>query len=141
MIHQFFVEVLDKTNKLDYQISEPSRGDIAVFKFPGELEHKYIKRIIGFPGDRIEIKDNKIYVNDNRLSEHYLPRVIKTDKQIDKIVWKLKKDEYFVLGDNRENSNDSRTWGVLPKKNLIGKIVTVILPAFTRRAEIFSPAY
>lgn len=129
------------TNKLNYKMTNPNRGDIVVFKFPGELKNKYIKRIIGLPGENVEIKDNKVFINNTKLNEPYLDRKVKTEKQTDLIKWALKKDEYFVLGDNRANSNDSRTWGILPKKNLIGKIATVILPAFTRRVEIFSPGY
>lgn len=127
------------TNKLNYKLGGASRGDIVVFKFPGELKQRYIKRVIGLPGDTVKLKNDQIYLNGHRLAEPYLPISIKTSKQTSQTEWVLKEQEYFVLGDNRENSNDSRTWGILPAKNLIGKISKVVFPAFSRRIEVLQP--
>jgi signal peptidase I len=112
-------------DKISYLLKKPERGDVAVLKFPGRMEEKYIKRIIGLPNETIEIKDNQIFINGLKLTEEYLPPHVKT--QPDMTVH-LSENEYFVLGDNRENSNDSRFWGTLPKENLIGRAVFILYP-------------
>ncbi len=112
--------------KISYLVSEPVRGDVVVIKFPGDPENqKYIKRIIGLPGDALEIKNGKVYINEQLLQEFYIPQNVETTPN-QKII--LKKDEYFIMGDNRPNSNDSRAWGVCPKKNIIGRAWMIIIP-------------
>ena len=127
-------------NKLNVLLGKPKRGDVMVFKFPGELEEKYIKRIIGLPGETIEVKDERIYINDKKLMEGYLPKDLSTSQFSAQNKWTLKNGEFFVLGDNRLNSNDSRIWGTLPKEYLIGKISYIIFP-FSKRGGIESPNY
>ncbi|MCK9578022.1 signal peptidase I [bacterium] len=115
-------------DELSYRFGEPQRGDVIVFKYPKNPDFKYIKRIIGFPTETVEIKDGKIYImKDSKtiiLDENYLPQESITEwirgSNYGPIT--LKDDEYFVLGDNRNYSADSRTWGVLPKENIIGKV-------------------
>lgn len=115
-------------DELSYRFNEPKRGDVIVFKYPKNPNSKYIKRIIGFPGETVEIKDAKITITKNGnvivLDESYLPQESIT-------AWirgatygpvALKDNEFFVLGDNRNYSADSRTWGTLPKENIIGKV-------------------
>jgi signal peptidase I len=116
-------------DELSYRFSEPQRGDVIVFKYPKDESYKYIKRIIAFPGEAVEIKNAKIYITDKsgkmfELDENYLPQEVKDS-------WKnnmtmspvlLKEGEYFVLGDNRNYSSDSRIWGTLPEGNIIGKV-------------------
>mgnify|MGYP001121404040 CR=1 FL=1 len=104
--------------KISYLVSQPQRGDTVVVKFPGDPEKKkYFKRIIGLPGEKIEIKNNEIFINGQRLYEPYIPANIQTQPDGS---WLLLGEEYFLLGDNRENSYDSRLWGVAPRQYLIG---------------------
>lgn len=110
-------------NELSYRFREPARGEVAVFKYPKDNKTYFIKRIIGLPGERIVISESGIHIYNEsypdgfELKESYLPLMEKTvgEKDIE-----LGKDEYFVLGDNRDFSYDSRQWGVLPKKNIVG---------------------
>lgn len=112
-------------NRFSYFIKEPKRGDVVVLKFPGREKEKYIKRIIGLPNETIKIEDGEIFINNKKLKEDYLSSYIKTEPDMEKI---LSGNEYFVLGDNRSNSNDSRVWGSCPKENLLGKAVFVLYP-------------
>jgi len=112
-------------DELSYRFNEPQRGEVIVFKYPNDISQRYIKRIIGLPGETIEIKEGKIEVfnkeGEKVLKEtNYLSQDILTvgDTNIT-----LKGDEYFVLGDNRLASADSRRWGPLPKKDIIGKVI------------------
>lgn len=105
-------------NKAMYRwLHPPQRGDIVVFEYPRAPDRDFIKRIIGLPGETVEIRNGSIYIDGVPLDEPYLrepthgnmpPRT-------------LKSDEFFVLGDNRDNSSDSRSWGPLPRENIIGK--------------------
>ncbi|MGI5827830.1 MAG: signal peptidase I [Patescibacteria group bacterium] len=113
------------TSKIAYRFGEPTYGDIVVFKAPNNSEYDYIKRIIGLPGDRIKIIDHKFYVNGYILDEsRYLSSTVPTDGQrflqegMEIIV---PPDSYFVAGDNRTNSSDSRDFGAVPKNNIVGK--------------------
>jgi signal peptidase I len=103
-------------SKLSYWIHPPERGDVVVFRPPGNRKEDYIKRIIGLPGDKIEIRDEEIRVNGALLKEPYI-----TDAVSYAGSWTLAEDSYFVLGDNRRNSSDSHTWGPLPSENIVGK--------------------
>ncbi len=106
-------------SKVAYWIHPPERGDIVVLDPPqNRSEIPYIKRIVGLPGERIEVRDGRVFINGIALNEPYVsgpPRY-----PADQI---LGPDEYFVLGDNRNNSSDSHIWGVLPADNIIGKAV------------------
>lgn len=102
-------------SKISYLFSEPRRGDIVVFVSPNGGED-YIKRIVGLPGERVEIRDGAVWINGYRLDEPYLNSGIPYAG-----AWSLGPDEYFVLGDNRANSSDSHAWGPLPRRNIIGK--------------------
>lgn len=113
-------------NKLSYIISSPERGDVVILKFPGDPDKmKYIKRIIGLPGEKVTIKNGKVFINDEQLFEVYISQEIKT---IPNMETQLGTDEYFVVGDNRPNSSDSRVWGSAPKKFLIGKAIFYLFP-------------
>jgi len=126
-------------NRWQYNFGNPARGDNVVLKFPGDPDHKkYIKRIIGMPGERVQIADGKVYINGKKLNEPYLKNTVKTYKldastgtplyneAIDMIV---APDEYFIIGDNRPNSSDSRIWGTAGKRFLIGKAEIEIWPS------------
>ena len=107
-------------NKLVYKFREPKREDVVVVS---QSEKYMIKRVIGLPGDTIEFKDNKLYVNDKEYKEKYLKdTVITEDFKLSDIgvEGKIPKDKYLVLGDNRTDSLDSRKYGLVDKKNIIG---------------------
>lgn len=112
------------TDKLSYRLGEPGRGDVIVFKAPKNQEYDYIKRIIGLPGEEIEIRNGKLYINDKLLDESYLPEEYITSGGS---FWRegleapVPQEQYFVLGDNRSHSSDSREWGTVPLENIIGK--------------------
>jgi signal peptidase I len=129
-------------DEISYRISEPKRGDVIVFKYPLDTTQKFIKRIIGLPGETVEIKNGKISIFKNNqditLNEkQYLPDLSGTSGDI-KIV--LNNKQYFVMGDNREYSYDSRMWGTLPENNIIGKVFIRVLP-ITEMGTFSSPAY
>jgi signal peptidase I len=115
-------------DELSYRFNQPQRGDVIVFKYPKNPTYKYIKRIIGLPGETVEIRDASIYITSNgttlKLDESkYLPQttINSWQRMADMPAITLSNDQYFVLGDNRNNSSDSRVWGILPKKNIVGK--------------------
>jgi len=111
-------------DEISYRFSDPQRGEVIVFNYPKDPTQRYIKRVIGLPGETIEVKDGKVMVF-NREGEKvleetdYLRSVNQTPGQI---LTTLEQDEYFVMGDNRDASSDSRSWGPLPKDYIIGKV-------------------
>lgn len=112
------------TNKYEYRFSDPKRGDVIVFKSPQNPEIDYIKRIIGTPGDTIRLSNNHFFVNDVQLEEQYLDDDLFTYfgsflKEGSEIV--VPEDHYFVVGDNRPRSSDSREWGFIERSAIIGK--------------------
>lgn len=112
-------------NRISYYFTSPSRGDSVVFVFPGTRSDKYIKRIIGLPGETIQIANDEIKINGRELNEDYLPVDFKT---LGETNLKLRVDQFFVLGDNRELSNDSRIWGSLEKDKIIGRAQLIFYP-------------
>ncbi|MGC8775805.1 MAG: signal peptidase I [Minisyncoccia bacterium] len=114
-------------DELSLNFKSISRGDVIVFKYPQNPSTYFIKRVIGLPNETIKIQENKIFVfnkehpNGFVLNEPYLTGWIKTEIRSGKpSEFKLNSDEYFVLGDNRSYSYDSRDWGVLKKDNIVG---------------------
>lgn len=118
--------------KISYQLHPPERFDIAVFRVPPQLQQDgyqsdqaFIKRVIGVPGDRIAIQKGWVYLNGEPLSESY---IAETPKLEDLPTVTVPANQLFMMGDNRNNSNDSRYWGFLPLKNVIGKAVFKFFP-------------
>lgn len=112
-------------NLFEYKFNEPKRLDIIGIDVNGT---KLIKRIIGLPNDTIRIKDNVLYINDQEFKEEYIKKITK-DFDLSEIGYDvIPKDMYFVLGDNRDNSVDSRIFGLVKKENIIGKTVLKIFP-------------
>ena len=109
--------------RLAYRWQAPSRGDIIVFRFPLDEDRRFIKRVVGLPGETIDVHDGKVWVNGQALSEPYIAAPPRTDGQ-----WVVPEGELFVLGDNRNNSSDSQNWGFLPLREVIGKAVLVYWP-------------
>ena len=117
-------------SKISYKLHPPQRGDIIVFKPPDEASRDFIKRIIALPGERIHIKDSVIYINGQVLHEPYLPERWTYNNQ-----WPasgqdqlIPPDEYFVMGDNRNHSSDSRTFGPIELDSILGKAEIRIWP-------------
>lgn len=111
-------------NRLVYEFGEPKRGDIVVFYYPPDpTQLPYVKRVLGLPGDHVEISDGQVYVNDQVLDEPYL--TVTTNRGGN---WDVPSDSLFVMGDNRNNSSDSRSWGYVPLDNLIGRAEMVYMP-------------
>jgi signal peptidase I len=110
-------------NRLAYRWLEPKRGDVVVFYFPLDPSRRFIKRIIGLPGDKVVIRDGQVYVNDFLIDEPYIANATQYQGE-----WKINPYEVFVLGDNRNNSSDSHRWGPLPTDEVIGKAVLVYWP-------------
>lgn len=110
-------------SKLNYKFTNPKKNDIVAFDFKGT---KFlIKRVIAVPNDKVFIKENKIYVNDELLEEPY---VTKDTSSVDKDYGTLKDNEYFVLGDNRDDSLDSRNFGFINKDDIIGRVIIKLYP-------------
>lgn len=132
----FHTNELIIVNRWQYIFGTPSRGDVVVLNFPGDPVHtKYIKRIIGVPGDTIKIRDGLVYLNGNLLKEPYLPTDTLTQPNVDRT---LGTSDYFMMGDNRPNSSDSRIWGIADKRYLIGKGIVILWP-FDKAGKI--PVY
>lgn len=124
------------TDKVSYRFNQPQRGDVVVFHAPPEAKCPtgtgcdFIKRVIGVPGDTIEVKNNAYYVNGQELDEPYIPDSFAINPGAytrDRAVV-LKEDEYFVSGDNRPFSSDSRAWGPVIKNEIVGKAFFVYWP-------------
>jgi signal peptidase I len=116
-------------DKISYHIHTPKRGDVVIFQAPRSPQDDYIKRVIALPGETIEINAGRVYINGRLLNEPYLPVGTQTLAQSNGAFEKtLAQDEFFVMGDNRANSSDSRDWGILPKKNIIGRAWIVVYP-------------
>ena len=116
-------------NSLAYVFRDPQRGDVIVFHPPDALTQRYIKRVIGVPGDTIQLTVNDVFVNNVRLSEPYIALTPKgyTNNPEPEVIH-LGADQYFVMGDNRTNSQDSRFFGPITKREIIGKADFVVWP-------------
>lgn len=130
-------------DEISYRFREPERGEVVVFRYPRNESVFYVKRVIGLPGETVEITDNKVtVVNDEYpggvvLDEEYLPSAAKTSGQT-KVT--LEGGQYFVMGDNRLYSFDSRSWGILPRGDIMGVVRYNLWPINEARA-VTVPAY
>ena len=111
-------------DKVAYAFHEPERGDVTIFHPPGNRRGDYIKRIIGLPGDTVEVKEQAVYINGTELDEHY----VKDPPGYTLKLTKVPENNYFVLGDNRNNSSDSHSGWMVPRQNIIGKAWLSIWP-------------
>ena len=116
-------------DELSYLIESPHRGEVIIFRYPGDTKRFFIKRIIGLPNEKISIKNNEVTITNKenpegfKLTEPYI-----NEKTFEGGEYTTKNGEYFVMGDNRNRSSDSRYWGILPEKLLIGKAFLRLLP-------------
>lgn len=128
-------------DELSYRFTEPKRGEVIIFKFPGNTSQFYIKRIIALPGETVTIKSGKITIKNSEnpegflLDESYLDESTPGDLEIN-----LGPTEYFVLGDNRDASHDSRRWGPLNKGFIIGRVFVRAWP-FSQFDVMHPPQY
>jgi len=128
-------------------INEPERGDVMVFKFPENHKINYIKRVIGLPGDRIKYQNKQLFINDKLMAQTLVaqlppasPRIQLLEEQLGEVnhsiyknmapafdagEWVVPEGHYFMMGDNRDNSNDSRYWGFVPDQLVVGRAVLV----------------
>lgn len=110
-------------NKLAYKLGKMHTGDVVIFHNPNDLTEDYIKRLIGKPGDAVEVSDGVVYVNGVALDEPYL-----AETPMYSGTWQVPEDSIFVLGDNRNQSSDSHSWGFVPLEDLVGKALVVYWP-------------
>lgn len=116
-------------DKFSYKLGEPERNSVVVFKFPTELSRNLIKRIIGIPGDTVSMDKNTITItNTDNPTGFVLDQSYITHPSQESFTITLADDEYLVLGDNRPASYDSRQWGILPRKDILGRPVLRLLP-------------
>lgn len=119
------------TDKVTYRFNEPQRGDVVVFKAPVGEGDEFIKRIIGLPGEKVTLKSNHIYINGKPLEESYLDKNLQTSGGFflsEGATITVPEGKYFVLGDNRPHSSDSRSWGVIEKKVITGRAWLIYWP-------------
>lgn len=110
-------------NKLSYRLGEPHHGDVIVFHYPGNPSEDYIKRLIGLPGDQIRVDGGLVYINNQPMDEPYI-----SAPPAYKGAWQVPEDSFFVLGDNRNQSSDSHSWGFVPRDNIVGKALIIYWP-------------
>lgn len=130
-------------DEISYRLKSPERGEVIVFRYPNDPSQRYIKRIIGLPGETVEIEEGKVTIyNENGKGEALEESGYLSDSVVTAggIRTALGENEYFVLGDNRAASADSRRWGTLPRENIIGRALIRAWPP-TAFAKIEAPAY
>lgn len=133
-------------DEISYRFNEPRRGDIIVFRYPKNPQEYFIKRVIGLPGEDIEIKDGEVFVYNNEykegatLEEDYLPVGTKTYGGFSKDMVSLDEDEFFVLGDNRNSSKDSRSFGPVKRSFITGRVLLRGWP-FSKIGFFSAPEY
>ena len=137
-------------NRVVYHLREPQRGDVIVFRYPQDPDVVFIKRVVGVPGDLLEARDGRLYVNGRKAAEPYVHR---TGGRLDPTVaqaaiagstmhdpWSLAEpyrvpaSTYFVMGDNRTDSDDSRDWGTVPRAAIVGEGLATYWPVSRLRA-------
>lgn len=119
------------TDKLSNKFHKLKRGDVVVFEAPINRREDYIKRIIGLPGENITLNGGRILINGRSLEEKYLPKSLRTSPGVflsENLTFSLGPEEYIVFGDNRDNSSDSRSWGPIKKKDVVGRAWLIYWP-------------
>jgi signal peptidase I len=128
-------------DQLSYRFHEPARGDVIIMKYPRDESVYFIKRIIGLPGETVELQGTKVIIRHGAgtdattLVQDYVPP---EENRPEYATYTLGADEYFVMGDNRNESSDSRVWGTLPRKDIVGHALVRLFPP--QRIDLF-PGY
>lgn len=116
-------------DEISYRFNEPQRGDVVIFRYPKDPSKFFIKRIIGLPGETVLISGNDVTIkNDSHPEGFQLEQPFVTNTANNTLEKEVVEGEYFVMGDNRSASSDSRYWGTLPRKNIIGRAYLRLLP-------------
>ena len=110
-----FIDV--KRTEAYFPIHSPSRGEVIIFHFPQDHSRDFVKRVIGLPGETVEVRKGRVFIDDKGLDEPYLDRLDQTSSPL----FTVPADSYFVMGDNRPFSNDSRSWGAVPMDVIVGR--------------------
>ena len=128
-------------DEISYRFREPKRGEVVVFKYPKDPSSRFIKRIVGLPEEEVKIEEGKVFVRNGgefeMLEEGYLSSFATTPGNTHIF---LRENEYFVLGDNREFSSDSRRWGPLGREDIVGRVFLRLFP-LSYLAKIETPLY
>jgi len=123
-----------ESQEVMFPFHSPQRGEIVIFKYPQDESREFVKRVVGIPGDMVEIKKGFVYLNSEKITEKYVS--YRDNDSTRK--FKVGPLSYFVLGDNRISSNDSRDWGVVPAKNIVGKPWFTLWSSRNNDSGIFS---
>lgn len=115
-------------DKVSYRMRDPARGDVIVFSAPPNPSLNYVKRIIAVPGDVITIQKSTVILNGVTLTETYVAELFQGNLYPDVVDMRIPDGKYFVMGDGRVNSSDSRDWGLLPRENIIGRAALIYWP-------------
>jgi signal peptidase I len=118
-------------DQLTYRLEDPKRGDVIIMRYPKDESVYFIKRIIGLPGETVELQGEKVIIRRGTEREAITltqPYLINTPRRSEFGTYALGPDEYFVMGDNRDESSDSRVWGSLPRKDIIGRALVRLFP-------------
>ena len=107
-----------------FALRPPNRGEVIVFHYPRDVTKDFVKRVVGLPGETVEVREGTTYIDGQPIDEPYLTT---TDRSSSKLVL-LDREEYYVMGDNRRGSNDSRNWGPVSEELLLGKVWFVYWP-------------
>jgi signal peptidase I len=107
-----------------FAFDPPTRGEIIVFRYPDDPAKDFVKRVVGLPGETVAVRSGTVYIDGEALREPYLQRSDRSSAR----ELTLGAKEYYVIGDNRRNSNDSRSWGVVPEDNIVGRVFLVYWP-------------
>jgi signal peptidase I len=113
-------------NKFIYRFKPIERGDVIVFSYPLDPQRFFIKRVIGLPGETVQIRAGRVFINSQELKESYIPKKFQTPENDPPVA--IGADHFYVLGDHRSSSNDSRFWGQVPRQNIYGKAVLCYWP-------------
>ena len=116
-------------DQLTYHFDEPERGSVLIFKYPLDEKQFFIKRVVGLPGETVEIRGQKVFIKNSEYPEGFeFDQSFLTYNKSDNVTYTLSEDEYFVLGDNRPVSSDSRSWGAVKSDEIIGRPILRLLP-------------
>ncbi|OHA17189.1 MAG: signal peptidase I [Candidatus Taylorbacteria bacterium RIFCSPHIGHO2_01_FULL_44_110] len=121
-------------DRVSYRFEEPQRGDVIVFEYPNNPKIYYIKRIIGLPGETVQVKQGRVFITNSQHPEEFEltePYVEASHASTETTTETLESNQYFVMGDNRLQSSDSRVWGPLDKNFIIGRPIVRLVPLST----------